>query len=265
MPGALLATVLPMATALVTGGTSGIGAAFARELAGRGHDLVLVARDAARLEETAERLRAGGTRVEVLRADLADRADVQRVADRLGDVARPVDLLVNNAGFGLSSKLLSEDTSEQERALDVMCRAVLVLGGAAGRAMRDRGRGAVLNVSSVAGFVTMGGYSAVKAWVTAYSEGLSNELAGTGVTVTALCPGFVRTEFHERAALRMGHMPEIGWVDVDELVRTALDDVARGRVVSVPTTRYAAVVQLARHAPRGLVRWASRAIVSSRS
>jgi len=254
-----------MATALVTGGTSGIGAAFAQELARRGHDLVLVARDAARLEEVAADLRRGGTQVEVLRADLGDRGDVQRVADRLEDAARPVDLLVNNAGFGLSSKLLAPDTSEQERALDVMCRAVLVLGGAAGRAMRARGRGAVLNVSSVAGFVAMGGYSAVKAWVTSYSEGLANELAGTGVTVTALCPGFVRTEFHERADLRMTSLPELGWVDVDELVLAALDDVARGRVVSVPTARYAAVVQLARHAPRRLVRWASRGIVSARS
>ncbi|MEJ5913093.1 SDR family NAD(P)-dependent oxidoreductase [Pseudokineococcus sp. 1T1Z-3] len=254
-----------MATALVTGGTSGIGAAFAAELARRGHDLVLVARDAARLEEVAGDLRAPGTQVEVLRADLADRADVQRVADRLEDAGRPVDLLVNNAGFGLKGRLLDPDTAEQERALDVMCRAVLVLGGAAGRAMQVRGHGAVLNVSSVAGFVTMGGYSAVKAWVTSYSEGLANELRGTGVTVTALCPGFVRTEFHERASLHMGGLPEVGWVDVDELVRAALADVDRGRVISVPTARYAVVAQLARHAPKAAVRWASRSIVAARS
>ncbi|MEJ5945885.1 SDR family oxidoreductase [Pseudokineococcus basanitobsidens] len=254
-----------MATALVTGGTSGIGAAFAEELAHRGHDLVLVARDAERLARVAQLLRRTGADVEELRADLADRGDVRRVAERLEDAGRPVDLLVNNAGFGLSSKLLAPDTAEQERALDVMCRAVLVLGGAAGRAMRARGHGAVLNVSSVAGFAALGGYSAVKAWVTSYSEGLANELAGTGVTVTALCPGFVRTEFHERASLHMGGMPEAGWVDVDELVRAALADVARGRVLSVPTARYAVATQLARHAPRSLVRWASRRIVSARS
>ena len=254
-----------MATALVTGGTSGIGAAFAEELAHRGHDLVLVARDAERLARVAQLLRRTGADVEELRADLADRDDVRRVAERLEDAARPVDLLVNNAGFGLSSRLLAPDTSEQERALDVMCRAVLVLGGAAGRAMRGRGHGAVLNVSSVAGFAALGGYSAVKAWVTSYSEGLANELAGSGVTVTALCPGFVRTEFHERASLHMSGMPEAGWVDVDELVRDALADVARGRVLSVPTARYAVVTQLARHAPRSLVRWASRKIVSARS
>ncbi|WP_299040066.1 SDR family oxidoreductase [uncultured Pseudokineococcus sp.] len=254
-----------MATALVTGGTSGIGAAFARQLARRGHDLVLVARDAARLEEVAADLRGSGVQVEVLRADLADRVDVQRVADRLEDAGRPVDLLVNNAGFGLASRLLDPDTSEQERALDVMAKAVLVLGGAAGRGMRARGRGAVLNVSSVAGFVTMGGYSAVKAWVTAYSESLAGELAGSGVTVTALCPGFVRTEFHERADLHMSKLPELGWVDVEELVSTALDDVARGRVISVPTARYAALVHLIRHAPRSLVRRGSRAVVSARS
>jgi len=254
-----------MATALVTGGSSGIGEAFARELARRGHDLVLVARDRSRLERTAEELRRRAVRVEVMTADLADRDDVRRVAERLEDPARPVDLLVNNAGFGIHARLLDEDTSVHERALDVMCRTVLVLGGAAGRAMRARGHGGVLNVSSVAGYATMGGYSAVKSWVTTYTESLSNELRGTGVAVSAVCPGFVRTEFHERAGLRMSSMPEVGWLDVDDVVVTALDDLARGRVLSVPSRRYAIVTQLARHAPRAVVRWASRALVSSRS
>lgn len=254
-----------MATALVTGGSSGIGEAFARELARRGHDLVLVARDRARLERTAEELRRRAVQVEVMTADLADRDDVRRVAERLEDPARPVDLLVNNAGFGIHARLLDEDTSEHERALDVMCRTVLVLGGAAGRAMRARGHGGVLNVSSVAGYATMGGYSAVKSWVTTYTESLSNELRGSGVAVNAVCPGFVRTEFHERAGLRMSSMPEVGWLDADDVVVTALDDLARGRVLSVPSRRYAVVTQLARHAPRAVVRWASRALVSSRS
>ncbi|MDQ3628899.1 MAG: SDR family NAD(P)-dependent oxidoreductase [Actinomycetota bacterium] len=254
-----------MPTVLITGGSVGIGAAFARSLASRGDDLVLVARDAGRLEESAVSLRRRhGVLVDTLVADLGDRAEVQRVADRLSDPTRPVDLLVNNAGFGVATRLTDADLSQIERGLDVMCRAVLVLGGAAGAAMRERGHGAIVNVSSVAGFATMGGYSAIKAWVTSYTEGLANELSGTGVTATALCPGFVRTEFHRRAGINMSTFPEIGWLDVDEVVATCLRDVARGRVVSIPTRRYWAVSMLARHAPRPLVRRVSRAISSAR-
>lgn len=249
----------------MTGGTSGIGSTFARQLAERGHDLVLVARDAPRLAAVAADLRGRGVRVEVLAADLADRSGVQRVADRLADPTRPVDLLVNNAGFGLQGRLLDGDLAEHERALDVMCRAVLVLSVEAARGMRVRRRGAIVNVSSVAGFVAMGTYSAVKSWVTTFSEGLAGELHGSGVTVTALCPGFVRTEFHQRAGLRMSGMPDMGWVDGEGLVRQCLRDVAAGRVVSVPTLRYRAVVALVRHAPRPAVRRASRAIVDRRS
>lgn len=258
-------TVSAMGTALVTGGTSGIGATFARQLAERGHDLLLVARDAARLEEAAADLRSRGVRVEVLAADLGDRADVQSVADRLADPARPVDLLVNNAGFGLGGRVIDGDLAEHERAIDVMARAVLLLSVPAARAMRSRGRGAIVNVSSVAGFVSMGSYSAVKSWVTVFSEGLAGELHGSGVTVTALCPGFVRTDFHQRAGLRMSKLPELGWIDPDSVVRQCLRDVAAGRVVSVPTLRYQVVVALARYGPRPAVRRVSRAIVGMRS
>ena len=254
-----------MATALVTGGTSGIGAAFARQLAARGDALVLVARDAARLEESAARLReAYGVEVEVLPADLADRGSVLRVADRLTDVTRPVDLLVNNAGFGVHHALTDPDPGPHEHAVDVMIRAVLLLGGAAGWAMRERGHGAVVNVASTAGFMTMGSYSAVKAWVMTYSESLANELHGTGVTVTALAPGWVRTEFHERAAIRTSSIPEVLWLDADALVAECLADVARGAVVSIPSRRYRALMWAVRHAPRPAVRAASRRLSSSR-
>lgn len=254
-----------MPTALITGGSVGIGSAFARSLAARGDDLVLVARDAGRLEESAAGLRRRhGVRVDTLAADLSDRAEVQRVADRVADPTRPIDLLVNNAGFGLSTRLTDADLSEIERGLDVMCRAVLVLGGAAGAAMQARGHGSIVNVSSVAGFATMGGYSAIKAWVTSYTEGLATELAGSGVTATVVCPGFVHTEFHERASINMSKLPDIGWVDADEVVATCLRDVARGRVVSIPTRRYRAVTVLARHAPRFLVRRVSGAVSRAR-
>jgi len=254
-----------MPTALITGGSVGIGAAFASSLAARGDDLVLVARDTRRLEEAAESLRRRhGILVDALVADLSDRDEVQRVADRVADPTRPIDLLVNNAGFGVSTRLTDPDLSQIERGLDVMCRAVLVLGGAAGAAMRERGHGAIVNVSSVAGFATMGGYSAIKAWVTSYTEGLATELSGTGVTATALCPGFVHTEFHQRARINMSKFPDIGWVDADEVVATCLRDVARGRVVSIPTRRYRALTLLARHAPRFLVRRASGAVSRAR-
>jgi uncharacterized protein len=253
-----------MATALVTGGTSGIGAAFARALARRGFDLVLVARDADRLESEAQRHRAIGRRVEVLVADLADRGDVARVAARLEDPERPVEVLVNNAGFSVRSPLTDPDVTEHDRAFEVMMRAVLVLSGAAARGMRQRGAGNIVNVSSTAGFITMGAYSAVKAWVTAFTEGLANELHGTGVRVMALAPGWVHTEFHERAGVPVSGIPEVLWIDADVLVAAALKDLVRGRVVSVPTVRYKTLMVLARHGPRGGVRAVSRVLSGRR-
>ncbi len=254
-----------MARALITGGSSGIGAAFARALAGRGDDLVLVARGTERLEAFGAVLADGyGVEVETITADLADGDDRALVAKRLADADQPIDLLVNNAGFGIGVKLTAEDLSEHERAVEVMIRSVLILGGTAGRAMRERGSGAIVNVSSVAGMLSMGGYSSIKAWVTAYSESLAAELAGTGVTVTALLPGWVRTEFHDRASINVSKLPDLAWVDADDLVRACLADVARGKVLSVPTVRYRAVTGVLRHAPRSLVRKISSAISHSR-
>lgn len=255
-----------MATALVTGGTSGIGAEFARTLAARGFDIVLVARDQARLESTAAELHAAsGINVQVIQADLADRADLQRVADRLADPAAPIDFLVNNAGFGVHSSLLSVDSSRHEYALDVMVRAVLVLGAAAARGMKSRGSGSILNVASIAGLLTMGSYSAIKAWVLAYSQGLSLELRGTGVTSTALMPGWVRTEFHTRAGIRTGSIPSFLWIDAGPLVRTALRDVERRKIISIPSVRYRLIAWLVGYAPRRVARTISRVISSSRN
>jgi short-subunit dehydrogenase len=247
-----------MGTALVTGASAGIGRAFCRELAERGHDLVVVARDRVRLENLSDELEARyGVDVEILVADLGDRGQVQRVADRLSNVQRPVDLLVNNAGFAMDRPILDGAVSEEERALDVMCRAVLVLSHAAGRLMRTRGRGAIVNVSSVAGFFAESSYSAAKAWTTTFSEALSGQLSGTGVTVTALCPGLTHTEFHARAGFdeaAMGSVPELLWLDADRLVRDCLDDVAAGKVISVPGAPYKAALALTRVLPRSLVR-----------
>ena len=244
-----------MSTALVTGATAGIGHAFCRELAERGHDLVIVARNRARLENVSDELRARHSiSVEILAADLSKRAALRRVADRLADRDRPVDLLVNNAGFGMSKSFLKGDLADEEALLDVLCRAVLVLSHAGALSMKDRGRGAIINVSSVAGFVPMGTYSAAKAWCTAFTETLAHELAGSGVSATALCPGFTHTEMHQRANVDMSKLPKVLWLEADRVVRDALDDVAAGKVISIPGAQYKVFAGLAQMAPRGLMR-----------
>lgn len=244
-----------MTTALVTGATAGIGHEFVRQLAERGHDVILVARDRARLENVSDEIqRTYKVRTEILVADLSDRAQTGKVAERLADEGRPVDLLVNNAGYSLGRSFLQNDVEVEEQLFDVLCRSVMVLSHAAARAMRLRGHGAIVNVSSVASYVTMGTYSASKSWVKVFSEGLAGELAGSGVTVTALCPGFTRTEFHDRARLDMSRLPGLLWLDAAELVREGLADVARGRVVSVPGAQYKALVGALKVLPRSLVR-----------
>ena len=254
-----------MATALITGGTSGIGAAFARALAERGHDLVLVARNADRLSEMSTELKERyAINVETIVADLAVRSEAVGVAERLMSVERPIDILINNAGFGIRVKLTSADTMPHEHGIDVMIRAVLILSAAAGRAMRERGAGTIINVSSTAGFMTMGSYSAIKAWVTTYTEGLANELHGTGVKVTALCPGWVRTEFHERAKINVRSIPDLLWLDADRVVADCLEDAAAGKVVSIPSKRYKALITICEHLPHRVVRAVSRRMTSAR-
>lgn len=251
--------------ALVTGATSGLGAAFVEALAERGTSLVLVARDQERLEHTAARLRSTyGVQVDVHRADLAVAEDLAGVAAVLESAERPIDLLVNNAGFGVHTKLCDPDPTAHRSALDVMCYAVLVLGGAAGRAMRSRGHGQIINISSLASWISQGHYSAIKVWVRAYSEGLANELHGTGVTVTAACPGWVRTEFHQRAGIRTSAIPDWVWLDPEPVVWRVLRDADRGKVVSVPAGRWRAARIALQLMPAAAVRSIARALVKSR-
>ncbi|MBK9739176.1 MAG: SDR family oxidoreductase [Actinobacteria bacterium] len=243
-----------MPIAAITGPTSGIGRGFADAFARKGYDLVLVARDEERLTLLAEELfRDYGVRSEILVADLASRADVDRVAARLADPTRPVAALVNNAGFGLRSSFSRNDVDDEQALLDVLVTAVLRLTHATVPGMVERGSGMIVNVSSIAGWITGGTYSAAKAWVTVFSESLSQELTGTGVRVTAVCPGFVHTEFHERADIDMSSLPEVLWLDVPQVVGQAMRDLARNRPVSVAGAQYKAVSGLLRHGPRSLV------------
>lgn len=250
-----------MGTALITGASAGLGEEFAWQLATARHDLVLVARRQDRLETLAHELRQiAGVRVEVLPADLSNRDDVERVARRLQDQENPVGLLVNNAGFGLGQTFLDGELAREESALAVMVQAVLVLSHASATAMRQRGRGAILNVSSMTAHTAMGTYAAHKAWVLSFTEGFSNELQGTGVTATALCPGLVHTEFHETAGMDISSLGEASWLDAERVVADALQAVRRGQVICTPSIRYRSADAFLRLAPRRLVRRLSNSL-----
>jgi short-subunit dehydrogenase len=240
--------------AFVTGATSGLGAQFARQLAARGHDLVLVARDGDRLTDAARVLHTGyDVAVDTLSADLTTDAGCAAASERMADV----DVLVNNAGIGSYRPFGTADLAREEYQLDLNVRAVMRLAHAAVRVMKPRGSGRIVNISSVAGFVPRGGnvtYSASKAWVTMFSEALSVQLRGSGVTVTAVCPGFVHTEFHERAETDMSHVPERMWLHDEDVVRDGLDAAFAGKPLSVPSWRYRTLVGVTRVVPRSVLR-----------
>lgn len=243
-----------MPTALITGATSGIGYAFARRLAADGFDLVLVARTRERLQEVAAELHDEfDVQTQVLRADLAKLADCRRVENALTD--QSIDLLVNNAGFGLyEGDFLSHDLETEDEMVLVNVRAVLRLTYAAVGPMVERGEGAVINVSSVASFAPdpmAPTYAASKAWVTAFTQGLREQLAGTGVNLLALTPGLVPTGFQDRAGVE-ANVPSLFWLDADAVVDTALQDLRSGHGVSVPGLAYRAIRVAMQYTPRRL-------------
>ncbi|WP_411104506.1 SDR family NAD(P)-dependent oxidoreductase [Streptomyces sp. cmx-4-9] len=243
-----------MTTVLITGASAGLGAAFARAFAAKGCSLVLVARDKDRLASVAAALgREYGTACEVLPADLLDAADREAVAERLADPARPVDVLVNNAGFGLPAPFPYSPFEDEERMLDLLVKVPLRLTHAVLPGLRARRRGAVLNVSSVAGLLPTGTYGAAKAWVTAFSESLRVDMEPYGVRVLAVVPGFTRTEFQERAGMDTSALRDAVWLEPEAVVDRALRDLALRRPVSVTGLRYRAYALAARHLPRTFV------------
>ncbi|WP_460776515.1 SDR family NAD(P)-dependent oxidoreductase [Microbacterium sp. GXF7504] len=243
-----------MPTALITGASSGLGAEYARQLARRGGDLVLVGRDRASLEEVAGPLRER-VRVEVLRADLLRPRERAKVEERLQDPSRPVDLLVNNAGFGLPLAFERNDVEDEVRHLQLHVEVPMRLAHAALGPMLARGRGRILNVASVAAFTPRSTYGAAKGWLVSFSRWANTTYAERGVTVTAVCPGYTHTNFHERLGLPPGEegIPDWMWLHARDVVSESLRDLARGKAVSVPTLRYRILTTVARFAPDRVV------------
>lgn len=239
--------------ALVTGASSGIGAEFTEQLAQAGYDIILVSRDEMRLTERAQVLqRKFGIKTEVLSADLATRTGIDRVAERLR--AGGVEFLVNNAGFGINKRFADSDIERESENLEVLVSAVMRLTHAALAFMRSQKKGYIVNVSSVAGWIAGGTYSASKSWVTVFSEFLSVDLAAEGIKVTALAPGFTHTEFHQRGKMNMTGLPSWLWLTSERVVADGIRAVRAGRALSIPGRQYQILYLLIRHLPRALVR-----------
>jgi len=244
-----------MATALITGATAGIGAAYAKLLAKEGFDLVLVARDLPRLKGVAKELsNLYKIKAETIKADLTKPAQLAKVEKRLANNSKPIEVLINNAGFGLKDSFLVSNLAKEQELLDVLVTAPMRLSHAVLPGMIKRNSGSIVNVSSVASFIAGGTYSAAKSYLTVFSEYLHTELRDTNIKVSALCPGFTRTEFHARGKMKMSGLPNYMWTAVDQVVAKSWRYVKAGKLICIPGWQYMLLSSIARIAPRPLVR-----------
>ena len=239
--------------ALVTGATAGIGESFTRMLASKGFNIALVARDEARLHERAAGLREKyGVQTFVLPADLATDQGCKSVEEYLKEFE--VEVLINNAGFGINKLFTMSAIDAEQNLLDVLVRTPMRLMHVVLPQMKARNSGTIINVSSVASFIAGGTYSDSKSYLTVLSESLHTELRGSNVKISALCPGFTRTEFHERGRMKMKGLPEFMWLDSDQLVARSWSDAQKGKAVSIPGWQYKLLVGFISILPRGMVR-----------
>jgi short-subunit dehydrogenase len=263
VPGACLSLFLrekprPWHRALVTGASSGIGRAFVLALAGAGTDVILVARRRERLEALAAEVgSAHGTEAEVLVGDVSDEEQLQAIERRLADPERPVDLLINSAGFGTHGRFAELPVEREEQQVRVNVLAPVRLTRAALPGMLDRGRGGIVNVSSIAGVQPLpwwATYGATKAYLTSFSQALHEEVRDRGVTVLALMPGFTRTEFQDHSRSGTEALPDLMWMSADDVARAGLRALARGRATFVPGAGYRAFAAVSRLVPWALAR-----------
>ena len=239
--------------AMVTGATAGIGESFTRVLAREGFSIVLVARDLERMKERAATLESQfNVQTAIVQADLATDDGCAKVEKYLTE--NPVEVLINNAGFGINKAFSMSDLSAEQQLLDVLVRTPMRLMHTVIPQMKARNSGSIVNVSSVAGWIAGGTYSAAKSYLTVLSESLHTELSGTGIKISALCPGFTRTEFHERGRMRMNGLPNFMWLSSDRVVSQAWKENQNGKVLSVPGWQYLILSTVSRFGPRPLVR-----------
>lgn len=239
--------------ALVTGATSGIGESFTRLLASKSYNIVLVARDLPRLQERAQGLEETyGVKTQIIQADLSTDDGCLKVEKFIAD--NQIDVLINNAGFGTNKAFTMSSLEIEQQLLDVLVRTPMRLMHVALPSMKQRNNGVIINVSSVAGYIAGGSYSASKSYLTVLSESLNTELAGTNVKVSALCPGFTRTEFHQRGRMSMKGLPNFMWLNSDRLVEQSWNDAIKGEAVSVPGWQYKLLVFIVHAIPRSIVR-----------
>jgi short-subunit dehydrogenase len=250
--------------ALITGASVGIGEQFTRQLAARGYDVVLVARDAARLEALAKELETGGANAEVLAADLTDAVQLATVEAR----ARTVDVLVNNAGFGTFGAFHTLDVDTELREINLNVMALVRLTHAAAAAMVERGNGGILNVSSLAGFQpgpSNATYGATKAFVTSFTEAVHEELRDTGVHVTVLCPGFTHTEFQATANVPASDVPGFMWQEAPEVARAGLDGLEKNKAIVIPGAVNKVMGNLSAITPHAITRRVGGAVLKRAS
>jgi short-subunit dehydrogenase len=239
--------------ALVTGATVGIGESFTRLLAENNYNIVLVARDMSRLQERARDLQTKfNVETHIIQADLSTDAGCSSVEQYIAN--NQIDVLINNAGFGLNKAFTQSVLVDEQQLLDVLVRTPMRLMHVALPLMKQRDRGVVINVSSVASFIAGGTYSASKSYLTVLSESLHTELKDTHVKICALCPGFTRTEFHQRGRMSMKGLPGFMWLDSDTLVSKAWSDAMKGGAISVPGWQYQFLVFVIHRLPRSIVR-----------
>lgn len=251
--------------ALITGGTSGMGLEFATQLAMRGLDIVLVARDEARLASVAKDLTDNyGVSVETLAADLIQRDGLEKVKSRLLDQTSPISVLINNAGAGCYDRLTSTDYSGIRRSAELMALAPMELGGAAAVAMKKRGSGLILTTVSFAALLPMGAYSAIKVMLKYWSDSLYTELAGTGVHVVTFLPSWVHTEFHARTGVSNSSIPKIFWMEPQEVVSEALAAAETGKMTVIPGLKMRIAAFFVKHLPAGVLRMIGRKLNKGR-
>ena len=244
-----------MSTALVTGATAGIGESFTRLLASKGYDLVLVARDKKRLQERAKSLsKKYKINVEILQADLSVPAQLARVEKRLSNSKKPIEVLVNNAGFGIKDSFLVSSIEDELLLIDVLARAPMQLMHAVLPQMISRDSGTIINNSSVASFIAGGTYSAAKSYLTVHTESLHTELSKTNIKISVLCPGFTHTEFHQRGKMKMSGLPNFMWLEADRVVAESWKAAQAGKAICIPGWQYKILSTIARFGPRPLVR-----------